>query len=510
MTVHTIFLLVSAAVCIALAIYGYNQRRDPFTMYFIGLMTASAIYAFGYGLELAATDLEHMKWMLKVEYLGIPFLSITWLGMAWAYLSPAGLPRRAVSILLVPSIATLLAFQTNDAHHLFYASLDLVRQGGLSVAVSAKGPLYWLHIAYLNLCLAAGVFFFVRAWWQSKRIYRSQALCVLLGSLFPWGFHLIYEAGLSPHGLDLGPFGLAASGVFFAVAAFRHGIFDIRPVARDFVFDGISEGVIVLTDRDRISDFNRSAVRYVPGLSAQSIGKRLDEIPGGSVIAEKLSSLEATSAFDERSRAEIDLVQCHERKTFELRLSAMADRAGVARCKVLLLLDTTEKRLLLEQLQHQAQTDSLTGLLNRRQFDTEAKRLLAFAKRCGTPVSIAIIDIDHFKTINDTLGHSAGDMALQDVSAQLRNRLRSTDVVGRFGGDEFVVLLPGTGATESTELMKDLKAAFLAGNGITLSIGIVELSSEHNDLGDLLSDADQLLYEAKRNGRDQVCFRRST
>jgi len=279
MPAASVFLFVSAAICAALAIYGHFQRRDAFTRYFIGLMAASGLYALSYGFEIAATSLEQMKLMLRIEYLGIPFLSITWLGMAWAYFDPKGLPKRYRLGLQLPSLATLLAFQTNDAHHLFYTSLDFARLDGLSVAIAAKGPLYWLHIAYVNLCIAAGILLFVRAWRQSMRIYRSQALCVLLGSFFPWGFHLLYLAGLSPHGIDLGPFGLAASGVLFAIASFRHGIFDILPVARDLVFDGISEGVIVLDEQNRISDFNRAAAAYIEGLSAAAVGKHLEDVP---------------------------------------------------------------------------------------------------------------------------------------------------------------------------------------------------------------------------------------
>lgn len=188
MPAASVFLFFSAAICVVLAVYGHYQRHDSFTRHFIGLMAASTLYALSYGLEIASANLEEMKLMLRIEYLGIPFLSIHWLGMAWAYLDPKGLPGRYQVALLLPCLATLIAFQTNDAHFLFYTSLDFARIDDLSVAVAAKGPLYWLHIAYLNLCIAAGVLLFFRAWRQSMRIYRSQALCVLLGSLFPGVF----------------------------------------------------------------------------------------------------------------------------------------------------------------------------------------------------------------------------------------------------------------------------------------------------------------------------------
>ena len=506
MSAASIFLVVSAVLCVVLSIYGRLQRQDAFTTYYAGLMLASATYAFGYGLELAAPSLEYMKRMLQLQYLGIPFLSLTWLGMAWAYLNPGGLERRYLVMLLVPCLVTLIVFQTNDAHRLFYTSLELVRKEGLSIAVSGKGPLYWLHIAYLNLCIATGILLFVRAWRQSMRIYRSQALCVLLGSLLPWAFHLLYLAGLSPQGMDLGPFGLAISGVLFAVASFQHGIFGIRPVARDLVFDGISEGVIVLDNQDRVSDFNRAAARYVEGLTELCVGKILHEIAGAKAIADELSQQGGNPTLEGASGVEVCLARDTLARTYEVRMSAMYDRSGVIQCKALVLLDVSEKKQLLELLQRQAQTDSLTGLLNRRQLEAEARRLMQLSKRNGRPLSLVIIDVDHFKTINDAQGHAAGDLVLQRLSALLHRRLRSSDVAGRLGGDEFVVVLPETGAADAAALMQALKEMLAKEEAVTLSIGVAELSSEHGDLKSLLASADRCLYDAKQAGRGRVVF----
>lgn len=504
MPAASIFLFVSAAICAALAVYGHFQRRDAFTRYFIGLMAASGLYALAYGAEIASTSLEQMKLMLRIEYLGIPFLSITWLGMAWAYFDPKGLPKRYRLGLLLPCLATLVAFQTNDAHRLFYTSLYFVRLDDWSVAVAVKGPLYWLHIAYLNLCIAAGILLFIRAWRQSMRIYRSQALCVLLGSFFPWGFHLLYLAGLSPHGIDLSPFGLAASGVLFAIASFRHGIFDILPVARDLVFDGISEGVIVLNEQNQISDFNRAAASYIDGLSATSVGRWLEDLPAGRVIAAKLASQLTATQPSANPGIEVSMTGEGGERVFEVRLTPLLDRTGILQCKALLLLDVTEKRRLLEQLELQAHTDPLTGLLNRRQLEAEAGRMILLAGRTATPLSLAVVDLDKFKTINDTQGHHAGDKALRLVATLLVERLRNTDIVGRIGGDEFVVLLPGTAVAAATTLMDELRETFQAEGNLTLSIGVAELATDQPDLTALLDAADERLYEAKRGGRNRV------
>lgn len=504
MSAFTIFLLTSAVLCVMLAVYGCSQRRDAFTRSFFGLMLASAVYALGYGLELASGSLEQMKLMLRLQYLGIPFLSLFWLGMAWAYLHPTGLPRRNMLLLSIPCLLVLFAFQTNDLHHLFYTDLAFARIDGVSIAQSPKGPLYWAHIAYLNLCIAVGILLFFRAWRQTMRVYRSQAICVLLGSFFPWIFHLIYLCGLSPHGMDLGPFGLAASGVLFAIASFQHGIFDVLPVARDLVFDGISEGVIVIDRQGRIADFNRAASRHVQGLDQAFIGKPLTELCAGRAIVAAIGSGEVPGGAEGLLQCEVELAIDGATRVFEVRVSAMRDRAGLELCRALVLLDVTEKKGLLQQLAQQAQTDPLTGLLNRGQWQREAERLIHVAQRSAVPLSVAIIDVDHFKDINDSQGHQAGDKALIAISTLFRAGLRASDLVGRMGGDEFMILLMGSSAADAALRLEALKAQSLSKLGITLSIGVSELSPQCAGLEALLVRADQCLYRAKAEGRNRV------
>lgn len=500
MPVASVFLFFSAAFSAGLACYAFFQRRDAFSRYFIALMAIATVYAFGYGAELMSTDLGTMKRMLRIQYLGIPFFSLAWLGLAWSYLDSRGLPRRVFAGLLAASLAVFVIFQTNEWHHLFYIDLDYQVVEGMAVAQARRGPLYWLHIAYLNLAIGVGVVLFFRAWKQSMRIYHWQALCVVIGSLFPWSFHLLYLAGYSPYHIDLGPFGLAAAGLFFMLASFRHRILDILPVARDLVFDNLSEGVIVIDARGHISDFNPAAARFVPGLCVSAIGRPLDETAGGSEIADWLRNQEDGRA----QQTELALVRGGESLCLELRRSPMVDRKGVVQSHALLLLDVTEKKRLIEQLHQQATVDVLTGIANRRHVSDLAQRAVQLARRNGEPLSVAIVDVDDFKTINDRFGHQAGDRVLREVAQAFRRRLRATDIFGRFGGDEFVVVLPGSDAATAAAVMNGLCQGALSHGSVTLSVGVAELSATHADFRDALRAADRALYQAKRAGKGQV------
>ena len=173
---------------------------------------------------------------------------------------------------------------------------------------------------------------------------------------------------------------------------------------------------------------------------------------------------------------------------------------------------TAELDTLVEQLKGLSLQDALTGLNNRRHFDTLLHQEMALAQRKGSLLSLLMIDIDHFKKVNDNFGHDAGDAVLIEVAALLKKHFRGTDVVCRLGGEEFVALLPGTGAAEAqTRAEKLLKAQRNQAlshlhqplGRITLSCGIATYPAHTMDPKRLLRLADTALYKAKNNGRDR-------
>ena len=173
-----------------------------------------------------------------------------------------------------------------------------------------------------------------------------------------------------------------------------------------------------------------------------------------------------------------------------------------------------QRSLLHQQLKVAARTDGKTGLLNmaawQREADTEASR----ARRGGTPLALLLIDIDHFKDVNDTHGHLSGDQVLATLGNVLSMRARACDVAGRFGGEEFVVLLPGANEADACQAAERLREqissaplAFAAGEvTVTVSVGVAVLGAHGNDIPELLASADVALYRAKEAGRNQVCL----
>ena len=161
-----------------------------------------------------------------------------------------------------------------------------------------------------------------------------------------------------------------------------------------------------------------------------------------------------------------------------------------------------------EELRRQAETDALTGVPNRRHLMTVAEHELARAQRYGGALALFMVDIDHFKTINDTFGHQAGDHVLIEIASRLRRSLRGSDMVARWGGEEFVVLLRDCALPDALRLAEDIRAAiaelpFGAMGSLTVSVGVAEARASE-DLTTWLERADQALYRAKRSGRNEV------
>lgn len=176
--------------------------------------------------------------------------------------------------------------------------------------------------------------------------------------------------------------------------------------------------------------------------------------------------------------------------------------------------DITGHMELLEQLKAQASKDYLTGLSNRRHFMERGENELALARRYDHALSLLMIDIDHFKNINDSHGHKVGDSVLQQLADILRSSFRSVDIIGRIGGEEFAVLLPETAIQEALEVAErlrlsvegtDLSQATGLPLHFTISIGAVELGNRVIGLDGLLDLADMALYQAKQTGRNRVC-----
>ncbi|MFK7957427.1 MAG: GGDEF domain-containing protein [Lysobacterales bacterium] len=243
---------------------------------------------------------------------------------------------------------------------------------------------------------------------------------------------------------------------------------------------------------------------------AQSVNTDLDLLSGEAARSKDLSDLRSllerrTDAIQSRLHEYIDLerqryaVQNAEVHKLRQRVMELENSSGNLKSQ-------------LDSARQEANRDALTGLVNRAGYDKAIKAEVARSSNSGQALSLIVCDIDHFKKLNDTLGHQAGDRVLASVAEVLVSTVRKTDLVARYGGEEFVVLLPAGDVTIAGRVAEKIRSEIAGANfqfkkrhvPVTLSCGFSQLS-EHDTGESLFERADRLLYQAKSNGRNCVC-----
>jgi len=208
------------------------------------------------------------------------------------------------------------------------------------------------------------------------------------------------------------------------------------------------------------------------------------------------------------------LVNRHKEKAYTIELSGapIRDSHGTVIGSVLVFHNVTKLRTLAQQLSYQASHDALTGLINRREFELRLKEAIFSAKEHKIPTAICYVDLDQFKVVNDTCGHNAGDKLLIQISNLMKDCLRSSDTLGRLGGDEFGILLIECDIDAAAKIAEKIRYAVEKFNfywenrifRVGTSIGIAQITENTESLTDLLSAADSACYVAKKHGRNQV------
>jgi diguanylate cyclase (GGDEF)-like protein/PAS domain S-box-containing protein len=214
----------------------------------------------------------------------------------------------------------------------------------------------------------------------------------------------------------------------------------------------------------------------------------------------------ATLLADDGMATELRIVHADGHPVWvSLRATIVRDDDGTPVHVLVQVQDVTERRRLEDQLRHLADHDPLTGLLNRRGIDRALAQHVARGRRYGAEGALLVLDLDGFKTVNDSLGHAAGDELIVTCANALQNRLRETDILGRLGGDEFAVLLPAEGEDEAIIVAEAIVKVIREETGVTASVGVTPFGDEPTTTS-ALDRADMAMYAAKHAGRNRYEF----
>ncbi len=279
-------------------------------------------------------------------------------------------------------------------------------------------------------------------------------------------------------------------------------------------FDNNLSAMAVLDGAGRLEQANQALCDLLGYSPRELIGMRLAEVTHPGDVAEPLAQSGTLAHLVPQGRAITRFVRRDSRAiTAEVSEAVVSDERDAETLSVISIRDVTEERLLTARLADLALHDSLTGLANRSLLRDRMAQARARSERDGGRAVLFLLDLDHFKGVNDTLGHGAGDQLLVGVAKRLRNVCREVDTVSRLGGDEFVVLANDVGDDDALAVADRLLGAFerpfdVDGHEILqgASIGVVFCSAAEADCDELLRNADIALYEAKRRGRGQVAL----
>ena len=285
-----------------------------------------------------------------------------------------------------------------------------------------------------------------------------------------------------------------------------------KSVYLDGILSSSMDLAIVATNVDyQIKYFNPVAEKVFCSMAEDVVGRSVAELPLlKRVVPTRLLKMRETVRRKGEYLFPLQIEQQGSTRYYDGRVTGIMDRLGRLAGFVMMLRDVTEHKQYEEEIKHLAYHDALTGLPNRLLLSDRLAQTLVQAKRADSQAALMIVDLDNFKDINDTLGHSMGDLLLQAASRRLQELVRKSDTVSRMGGDEFVLLLPKVASRESaTVIARKIVRAFVqpfdcAGTTlqITPSIGIAIFPDDGADEETLLKKADIALYRAKEEGRN--------
>ncbi|MCO6059736.1 diguanylate cyclase [Pseudomonas sp. MOB-449] len=507
-----------------------RQRHFPGRESFLVLHAGIFWWLVAAALELAAQGPQCKVFWASMAWPGIVGVPTFWAVFLWQYVNSIREPLSLRGFMLLsigPLVASGMAL-SNPWHQLFYGpgSLPMDDTPGAAIRYD-HGPLFDAVAVYVYVFMIFCLAVVTRAALASQGLHRRHYLAFVLVTCVPWGANLSYVAfGWTLFGFDPTPFSFAFTLVAFTCLILGVRLFDLLPVARHLLLEELPDPVLVVDPRRRVIDANPAALALAgqPGawqgmpLARWPIyGVELEAMLAAGEQEMLLIPASSSRYFEVRSR---NIERVTRGGTFILGQMLYLRDITERHCSELKLaeaLATSEERLrtitrLHEQLQEQALRDPLTGLYNRRHLGELFARELARSQRERTPIALALIDLDHFKQLNDRHGHLVGDDVLRAVAIHLTGNLRGSDAVFRIGGEEFLLLLPGATAEEACLRLNGL-CQELAGQplptregtlSVTLSAGLGVWPAQGQTLEELMQVADAALYEAKRNGRNQV------
>lgn len=531
---YTPYLIVSALIGLITAVITWTRRSAPGAFPLFLMLLTTVIWAGADAMLLETTDAGRKIFWFDVMIFGALMGTPAFWAFGVQFTNRGRLltSRNLFLISAIPVLSVFLAWTTDD-HGLFYAVRDLANKLPDGTWNLVPGAFYWVYILFSYAVVIYTIVIVVRQYVGSSRTYKGQSAAVLVGTLIPFLGNIVYNvvSGVNGVGMDPTPLLFTAMGVVYAYGLFWYRLFDLVPVARDALVEHMQDGVIVIDAQNRVVDVNPSALRWLKWDRPSPVGRDIRDLLRAWV--DKFSNVPPEIYVETEVRSDTN-----PHFYFDLHVEPILDEKNMLTGRLIVFRDITRQKsveqalrdsqdrlrlhlkeieMLHDELREQVIRDPLTGLFNRRYLEETLERELARAAREGNSIGICMADIDRFKSFNDQHGHKAGDLVLQALADILLTYSRAEDVVCRYGGEEFLILLPGADLDVTARRAEDWRRAFEQAKiqfddgslSTTLSLGVAVYPRQGLKSDELLKAVDEALYDSKRNGRNQVSVAKS-
>jgi diguanylate cyclase (GGDEF)-like protein len=511
--------LLATLTCAFVAVLSCRRRRRTPSAAWLSLAMAGLAWwsAVDTVACLARTEVQLVTIQLAI-YPGVATATAGFACLCWSLADPDWRPSRRTLLLVVEPVVITVAALTNPLHELvFVPSADVAERWSL-------GPVFLAHTVYSYTILGIALAHVLRARRHAPALRTRQLTTLLVAAPLPALATLFTLTGLTGN-RDVSALGFVLTGLLDCYAVFRQGLFEVVPVARARVLEELQDAVLVFDEQSRLGDVNAAGLallaRAVPpgrgliGTPAQDALGGLLPMLAGSAGEHRVDLSDGPADLDVQASALEDRKGRHVGRVLVVRdiSVACAQRAELADANASLQKEIATVELLRAEVAEQAVRDPLTGCHNRRHLARVLHDGLRRAADDGRPLSVVMVDVDRFKSVNDTHGHAVGDVLLQALAQCLRAAVRGSDTVARYGGEEFVILLPGSSAADALRRAEHIRqqCALVLVQGcdglaltVTVSAGVATTCPGTRTAEELLEAADQALYRAKRGGRDRA------
>ncbi|MCL2069438.1 MAG: diguanylate cyclase [Treponema sp.] len=488
---------------VSIGAYALFSSQSHKKNYFLLMQTMIVLSLIAYLMELSSVDAEGAFTAVKILYLGSSFVAVFAFFFIADYCNLRLHPVLIKAPMLAVALAGTLIMWTSRHHQLLYLDYGFATDFVHSFTFT-RGPLYPLIHAYPVFCmiLAMIIAFYKMSEWKNK--YRRQFKFLILCVAIPFAAEIFYitsmVTGSIKYHFYFTPQSLAIMSLFLYIGVLRFDIFEIISIATVTAMEHIREGFFLVDENNNYLFSNPAAAKILPGIVSLVKGESIFYAKGWPEELREVRSGSVEFSIDDESR-----------RYFQASTSPVfaEDHALIGR--IILMREVTDSVNLMKELENAAYIDSLTGLYNRKHFSELANVDIERAQRLNQSIYTAMLDLDFFKVINDTYGHAAGDLVLKKTADIVRHTIRSYDLVGRFGGEEFVLLLADLDPLEAHSLVERIRENMEQNITnfedieikITCSIGLAKFSNS-DTLETSIRKADEALYLAKNSGRNLV------